>query len=111
MKTERRDQAQAEASRQAPHDPEGYTTSEARQMFTLGVQWADAQPVAESAEPSDAEVEALAVGMWKHSGEGLRWDEVAETWLHLARMGLREMRATSVPTPNTADTPDAEEAP
>lgn len=51
-------------------------------------------------EPTDAEVEALALGMWKHSGEDLRWDEVAERWLHLARTGLREMRTASAPVPN-----------
>lgn len=57
------------------------------------------------ADPSDAEVEALAVGMWKHSGEAHGWDEVAETWLHLARMGLRAMRAQC--TPNATDAPEA----
>lgn len=60
------------------------------------------------ADPSDAEVEALAVEMWKHSDDERRWDEVAETWLHLARMGLRAMRAQCTPnTPNATDTPDA----
>lgn len=61
-------------------------------------------------EPTDAEVEALAVGMWKHSGEESRWDEVAETWLHLARMGLREMRAASAPTPNATNASKASNA-
>lgn len=60
------------------------------------------------ADPSDAEVEALAVEMWKHSDDERRWDEVAETWLHLARMGLRAMRAQCTPNaPNATDTPDA----
>ena len=55
------------------------------------------------ADPTDAEVEALAMGMWKHSGEERHWDEVAEQWLHLARMGLRSMRAECTPnTPNTS---------
>lgn len=55
------------------------------------------------ADPSDAEVEALAVGMWKRSGEGHGWDEVAEKWLDLARFGLRSMRDECTPnTPNVA---------
>ena len=57
------------------------------------------------ADPSDAEVEALAVGMWRHSGEEARWDEVAEKWLDLARFGLRSMRDEF--TPNAPNTPDA----
>lgn len=57
------------------------------------------------ADPTDEEVEALAVGMWKHSGEEHGWDEVAEKWLDFARFGLRAMRADC--TPNTANTPDA----
>lgn len=50
-----------------------------------------------NADPTDAEVEALAMGMWKHSGEEQCWDEVAEQWLHLARMGLRSMRDERTP--------------
>lgn len=57
------------------------------------------------ADPTDEEVEALAVGMWRHAGEERRWDEVAEKWLDLARFGLRAMRADC--TPNTSNTPDA----
>lgn len=56
------------------------------------------------ADPTDAEVEALAMGMWKHSGEERCWDEVAEQWLHLARVGLRSMRDEC--RPNTPNAPN-----
>lgn len=109
MKSERRDQARIEASRQAPHDPEGYTTSEARQMFVLGTDWADQHPVTVTgSEPSDAEVEELASGMWAHSGDGLSWDDAAEKWLELARFGLRALRAN--PASDTSNTPIATNA-
>lgn len=41
---DRAEQARAEAERRSPHDPEGYTTSEARGEFRAGGQWADANP-------------------------------------------------------------------